>query len=105
MLLFYLSLLESEADKAKFERTYYEYRKIMKNMAMEMLEDEFAAEDAVHEAFVRLTRYLNGVDESDETKATAFILIIVRSVCLDMLKKEKRALITFCYRRSWFLLV
>lgn len=90
MLLFYLSLIETEEDKSKFERLYYDYRKLMKHIAIDMLHDEFLAEDAVHEAFIKLTRHISGVDESDSHKTKAFIVIIIKSVCLDMLRKDKQ---------------
>ena len=90
MLLFYLSLIENEEDKLKFERLYYDYRKLMKHIATDMLRDEFLAEDAVHEAFIKLTRHISGVDESNSHKTKAFIVIIIKSVCLDMLRKDKQ---------------
>ena len=89
MLLFYLSLIETEEDKSKFERLYNEYKKLMKYIAKDMLRDEYLAEDAVHEAFIKLTRYINGVNESDSHKTKAFIVIIIKSVCLDMIRKDK----------------
>lgn len=90
MLLFYLSLIETEEDKSKFERLYYDYRKLMKHIATDMLHDEFLAEDAVHEAFIKLTRHISGVNEDDRHKTKAFIVIIIKSVCLDMLRKDKK---------------
>lgn len=57
MLLFYLSLLDTEEEKTKFERLYYEYRAVMKYKALEILKDEYLAEDAVHEAFIKLSLY------------------------------------------------
>lgn len=90
MLLFYLSLIETEEDKSKFERLYYDYRKLMKHIAIDMLHDEFLAEDAVHEAFIKLTRHISGVNEDDRHKTKAFIVIIIKSVCLDMIRKDKK---------------
>lgn len=90
MLLFYLSLIETEEDKSKFERLYYDYRKLMKHIATDMLHDEFLAEDAVHEAFIKLTRHISGVNEDDRHKTKAFIVIIIKNVCLDMLRKYKK---------------
>lgn len=90
MLLFYLSLIESEEDKSKFERLYNNYRNLMKYVAVEKLKDEYLAEDAVHEAFIKLTRYIKGVDENDRHKTKAFVVIIVKSVCVDMLRKQKQ---------------
>lgn len=89
MLLFYLSLIETAEGKSKFERIYYDYRKLMKHIAIHFLHDEYLAEDAVQEAFIKLTRHISGVDENDSHKTKAFIVIIVKSVCLDMLKKDK----------------
>lgn len=90
MLLFYLSLIESEEDKSKFERLYNEHRNLMKYKAIEILKDEFLAEDAVHEAFIKLTRHLDGVDENNSHKTTSFLVVIVRNVCYDILRKQKR---------------
>lgn len=87
MLLFYLSLIETEEDKSKFERLYNQYRRLLKHIAVEMLSDEYSAEDAVHEAFIKLTRHLKGVNENDRHKTTSFVVIIIKSVCNDMLDK------------------
>ena len=90
MLLFYLSLIETEEDKSKFERLYNQYKNLLKYVAIDMLHDDFLAEDAVHEAFIKLARHINGVDEQDEPKTKAFVIIIVKSVCSDMIRKEKK---------------
>ena len=66
----------------------------MKYKAIQILHDEFLAEDAVHEAFIKLTRHISGVDENDSHKTTAFIVIIVKSVCSDMIRKEKNKAIS-----------
>ena len=40
MLLFYLSLLKDDADKAKFTDLYIKYSKLMKYAALQKLDDE-----------------------------------------------------------------
>lgn len=89
MLLFYLSLIENEEEKSKLEKLYYEYKKLMKYIAFEILDNNELAEDAVHEAFIKLTRHLKGIEEIKCHKTKAFIVIVIRSVCFDMLEKEK----------------
>lgn len=89
MLLFYLSLIENEEEKSKLEELYYEYKKLMKYIALEILDNNELAEDAVHEAFIKLTRHLKGIEEIKCHKTKAFIVIVIRSVCFDMLEKEK----------------
>ena len=89
LLLFYLSLIENEEEKSKLEKLYYEYKKLMKYIAFEILDNNELAEDAVHEAFIKLTRHLKGIEEIKCHKTKAFIVIVIRSVCFDMLEKEK----------------
>ena len=43
MLLFYLSLLESDEDKSKFTQLYTKYSKLMKYVALQKLEAEETA--------------------------------------------------------------
>ena len=90
MLLFYLSLIENEEERSKFEKIYYQYRALMKYIALDILKDDAFAEDAVHEAFIKLARHLDGIEEIVSHKTKAFIVIVIRSVSLDMLAKEKR---------------
>ena len=55
MLLYYLSLVDTEEEKSKLENLYYEYKALMKYIAFNILGDNGLAEDAVHEAFIKLT--------------------------------------------------
>ena len=90
MLSFYLGLLDTAEEKSKLEKLYYEYRNLMKYVAFGILNNNEQAEDAVHEAFIKLTRYLDGIEEIKCHKTKSFIVIIIRSVSLDMLAKEKK---------------
>lgn len=90
MLMFYISLIDFSEDKEKFEKLYDEYGRLMKYIACDILEDEYLAEDAVHEAFIKLIRYLKKIDDVKCPKTKTFIAILIRSISLDMLKKEKR---------------
>lgn len=53
-MLIYLQMIESEADKSKFERLYLRYRGLMFSVAMRLLSNEQDAEDAVHQAFLSI---------------------------------------------------
>ena len=91
MLLFYLSILDTEEEKSKLEKLYYEYKGLMKYVALGILKDDYIAEDAVHNAFIKLTRHLNGIEEIESHKTKSFMVIIIRSVSLNMLEKEKKS--------------
>ena len=90
LLSFYLSLLDTEEEKSKLEMLYYEYKALMKYIAFNILNNNESAEDAVHEAFIKLTRHLDGIKEIKGSKTKSFIAIVTRSVSLDILQKEKK---------------
>ena len=90
MLLFYLQLLETEGEKQKFERLYERYRRLMHWIAVRILQDEHLAEDAVHEAFLRILQNFDGIDEILSPKTRNFVVIVVRNTSLNLRKKQKR---------------
>ena len=58
VLLFYLSMLESPEDSAKFEQIYLTYRDQMLRVASKILKgNHHDAEDAVHHAFVAIINH------------------------------------------------
>lgn len=90
MLTFYLNLIDSEDKKDKFERLYLKYRKHMKYIAIKILGDEQLAEDAVHNAFLKILNHLNKFQNIDCQETRNLIVIIIRSVSIDMYRKRKK---------------
>ena len=90
MLQFYLQLLETEEELQKFTQLYETYRKLMHWTAEGILHDEHLAEDAVHEAFLRIIQNFHQIREIPCPKTRSFVVIIVRNVALNMQKKRKR---------------
>ena len=90
VLPFYLQLLETEGEKQKFERLYERYRRLMHWIAVRILQDEHLAEDAVHEAFLRILQNFDGIDEILSPKTRNFVVIVVRNTSLNLRKKQKR---------------
>ena len=56
MLNIFLSLIDSDEDKAKFSNLYEQYKNLMFYIARDILKDEHLAEDAVQEAFIRIAK-------------------------------------------------
>ena len=90
MLTFYLNLIDSEDKKDKFESLYLKYGKHMKYIAIKILGDEQLAEDAVHNAFLKILNHLNKFQNIDCQETRNLIVIIIRSVSIDMYRKRKR---------------
>lgn len=89
MLILYLSLVDEE-DEGKFERLYYKYRKLMYVSAKEILKDDALAEDAVHEAFIKLTKYMKKINDVECNKTLRFVVIVVECAAKDIYRREKR---------------
>ena len=90
MLALYLSLIDSDESKDKFEELYLKYRRQMKIIAFKILGDEGLAEDAVHNAFLKIISAFDKFNEIDCQKTKNLIVIIIRSVSIDMYRKRKR---------------
>ena len=90
MLSIYLSIIDNIEDKGRFEQLYLLYRFTMLKAAENILRDYSLAEDAVHEAFLRILSHMDKIDEIDCNKTRAFVVIVVKNISLDMLRSQKR---------------
>lgn len=89
-MLIYLSMIDDPVDKEKFERLYLKYRQPMYNAAYKILRNQSDAEDALQEAFYLLTKNLQNVHEENGLKTKYYLVVIIRSVSLTMLRKKKK---------------
>ncbi|MDR1358616.1 MAG: sigma-70 family RNA polymerase sigma factor [Coriobacteriales bacterium] len=82
----------ADASKANtFEYLYRRYKNLLYYKAWEILRDPMDAEDAVSEAFIRVYRNLDKVDDPNSPRTAAFLGTIVRNVALTMVKKRAAA--------------
>ena len=94
-MLIYLQMLETAEDRSKFEQLYERYRNLLFLVANKILENEMDAEDAVHEAFITITKNFSNIGEIACPETQAYIVIIVRCRSLDIARKKKRQPHTF----------
>lgn len=90
MLYIYLSMIESSEDKSKFEKIYMNYRQTMFYVANNILKDEHLAEDAVHQAFIKIIENLDKINDIKRPKTKGFVVIIVERAAIDIYRKQKR---------------
>ena len=90
MLPIYLAMLDSEEEKSKFESLYLTYRKLMFHVANGILNDEGLAEDAVHQAFLKIFENFDKVGEISCHKTRSYVVIIVRNAAINMYNSRKR---------------
>ena len=90
MIALYLSLIDSDESKDKFEEMYLKYRKQMKKIAFKILGGDGLAEDAVHNAFLKIISNFDKFKEIDCQETKNLIVIIIRSVSIDIYRKRNR---------------
>lgn len=94
MLAIYLSAIDNEENQHKFEVVYLKYKNLMLNRAYDILRDTGLAEDAVHDAFMRILKNLHKIDEVDDIRTRGFVIVTVDNVAKSMYNKENRAAVT-----------
>lgn len=88
--------LRTAGEKTKLERLYLRYRGVMFLAANKILNNKQDAEDAVHQAFVKIADNLEKTADVDCPKTRGYLVTIVENQAIDMYRKKSRhALIPF----------
>lgn len=90
MLSIYLSMVETEEEKDLVTELYNTYKQILFNVSMSILHNTADAEDAVQETFVRIISNLSKIDCANEKRFKAYIFVVTRNICYDILRKNIR---------------
>ena len=89
-MLIYLQMLESDADRLRFEQLYHRYRRLMFYVARQILPCDEDAEDAVHEAFVAMIRHFDKISDVSDPKTRAFVVLIAERKAIDLYRRNVR---------------
>lgn len=92
MLVFYLSLIDDEIQRIKFEEIYTTYRMQMIHLAKSFLHSEADAEDVVHDVFLRIaTKHMKFIQElSNPEDIRNYLLKATKNTALNELKRKGR---------------
>ena len=90
MLAFYLTLLSTEQEKADFERLYYDHRKLVKHIALDITRNEDLAEEATQETFLKIVKFIKKFDGLDDCQSKSLVAIIARRAAVDYIVKEQK---------------
>lgn len=88
MLAFYMSFIDDDDDRAKFEILYNEYRKRMVYIAYSVLGNNEDAEDAVHDTFIKIARNMNSIGDPKSNEALSYILKATKNTAINLSKKN-----------------
>ncbi len=80
--------VDSEQDRSKLERIYDMYSGTMLKVAKQILSDDASAEDAVSDSIETIIKNLHKITDISCHKTRAYIVIIVRTRAIDLLRKR-----------------
>lgn len=90
-MLYYMTLIEDEAEQTFFGVLYQKYKQEMFFSARDILGGDKDAEDAVHEAFLAALPYLGRLPaDPSHPKTRNFLLTLADSKAIDLYRKRKR---------------
>lgn len=89
-MLLYLSLLDTEEDKIKFEEIFDNYKKTMYYVANSILKDEHYSHDAVQNSFLKIIKHIDKIEEVKCNKTKGFIVTIVKNSSIDIYRKLQK---------------
>lgn len=95
MLLIYLNMLETDEDRAKMTQIYERYEGLVFSIAKGFLKNTQDAEDATHDAFLRIVKNISCLEDISSHKTKGFVVIVIENVCKNYLKKKKAEVISF----------
>jgi len=90
MLQFYLSLISSDEDKIFFEKIYNEYKETMMYVALKYLKTNDKAEDAVHDAFLKIIDNIEKISGNSCPQIKAFCVITCRNKAIDIARRSSK---------------
>lgn len=86
----YLMMIDSKADRSKFEKIYLKYKNLMYHVAYKILQNKEDAEDAVHQAFIKIAEHIEEIEEPICPKTRGYVVIIVENKAIDIYRKRMR---------------
>lgn len=89
-MFLYLAMIDSDADKSKFEILYSEYKNLMYYTANHILRNSNDAEDVVHQAFLKVIEILDTISSPRCHKTRALLVTITEHKAIDLYREKQR---------------
>lgn len=87
--MIFLMLIDTPEEKRKFVVLYEKYRYLMQKVSMDVLQDCFWAEDAVHDAFMHIAKNMSKIDEVDSIATRRYLITITKNAAIDIYRKRR----------------
>ena len=86
-----LTTIDSNEEKAKLEELYKKYRGLMLHIAMQILKDKELAEDVLSDSVIKIIRHRQKIFALNCYQQQLYIVNIIKTTSLDLLKKIKNS--------------
>ncbi len=90
MLSFYLSMLDSEEDKQKFEKIYFKYRSLMYSEARKFSTEQYVMDDIVHDTFVDIIQKIKKLRYDNDKEFASLVCTMTRHCGAEYMRKNKK---------------
>ncbi|MGI6175719.1 MAG: RNA polymerase sigma factor [Christensenellales bacterium] len=88
MIYALLMTLENDDDRDFMLYIYDHYYDLMAKHALQIVQDRSLMEDMVHEAFVKLIKYIKKLRMLESYNLPSYLVYTMRSVCINYLNKS-----------------
>lgn len=89
MISGYLAMIEIDPDRERFVRLYQANQQRMTRLAVQILGQGPKAEDAVHDAFIKLIHHYDDLRDRQDARIASWLAVVVKNTALDMLRKDQ----------------
>lgn len=90
MLAFYLTMLDEEVDKRKFEQIYLKYHDDILRRTYNILRNDEDVKDAMQETWFSVLKSMPLFRDKDEGSIRAYIMSIARNQSISVLHKKRK---------------
>lgn len=88
-MLIYMQIIETPAERSKFEILYRQYRDLLYRVAFSILKNPQDAEDALHHAFMKIAENIKKINDPMCLKTKSYAVTIVRNAAIDIYRDKK----------------
>lgn len=92
MLPVCFAMLEEAGDRELFAQLYQQFYNKMMRVARQILLSQNQAEDAVHDAFLKIILHFDDLKAVPEERQIYWVVTVTKNAALDLLRKERRDL-------------
>lgn len=85
--MIYLMMIETEEDKDNFVVLYKKYRTLMQTVCYNILKDDHLAEDATHDAFIKLAKNMDKIKDVESRESKRYLITIAKNSAIDLYRK------------------